>query len=67
MDTVPRFLILEEAVCISYRSNTLRKAKNPKIFSPVMNKLYFGMANDLEEGNQWIQTNKPRLKMPFCR
>ena len=38
MDTATRVQILEEADCISYSTNTLKKGMNPIILSPAMGK-----------------------------
>ena len=36
MDTVTRFQILDEAICISHHTKTLGKGINPIIFLPTM-------------------------------
>ena len=38
MDTVTQVQILNEAVCISHRANTIKKGITPTIFFPAMGK-----------------------------
>ena len=54
---------LDEAVCISYSANTLRRCIEPTILSPATGKIVgqtgffsFGMATSLEEEKHWFQT-----------
>ena len=53
METATGVQILDEAVCISHRTNTFRKGVHPTILPPVMGRLGFltlGMATDQGEG-----------------
>ena len=63
MDSVTQFQILDEAVCILNRVNSLGKGMNPPILPPAVGKIVgqtglfgFSMVSRQGEGKLWIQT-----------
>ena len=73
MEAATRVQFLDEAVCISYSTNTIGKGINPIILPPAMGKLKDRLGSLTlvwqlvkEKENSDIKLVKPRLKIASC-